>query len=203
MKKNQDILIDLLRMSAEVFPEQNNQIEEKAIMLFNEYYKAEEGKEKTITMHTVKCILPCIAFYKAVIACANQQQQAYLLIERYFTKKCEATAKKIQKLCRIPFVYKLVPHIMADVIHKYFGVKSGFEMKEQTVGGGVCHIDIVKCPYFLMCSMYGCPELTSVFCNSDDVTYGNMHPKLSWERTKTLGKGNDCCNFILKVKKNK
>lgn len=24
----------------------------------------------------------------------------------------------------------------------------------------------------------GCPELTTVFCNTDDCCYGNMHPKL-------------------------
>ena len=41
-----------------------------------------------------------------------------------------------------------------------------------------------------------------VFCNADDVAYGNMHSKLSWERKKTLGRGNDCCDFILKIKNN-
>lgn len=29
--------------------------------------------------------------------------------------------------------------------------------------------------------------------------YGNMHPKLKWGRTKTLGRGNDCCDFKLTV----
>lgn len=33
---------------------------------------------------------------------------------------------------------------------------------------------------------YGCPELTQFFCKSDDICYGNLHPKLVWARNKTL-----------------
>lgn len=30
--------------------------------------------------------------------------------------------------------------------------------------------------------------------------YDNMHPQLLWHRTKTLGRGDDCCDFCLKLK---
>lgn len=200
MKQYEDILGDLLNMSESFFPQQIHQIEEKSRTLFDEYCKQEEGKAKEITMHTVRKIFPCIAFYKAVIECTRQQEKAYTILNQYFTRECEIVAKQLQKLCRIPFAYRLVPRIMAGVIHRTFGEKSGFEMKDYSVSGNICHIDMIKCPYFSICSAYGCPELTTVFCNADDVAYGNMHPKLSWERKKTLGRGNDCCDFILKVK---
>lgn len=195
-----DIIGDLLHMSEKAFPEQKDNIEEKARKLYAEYCKQEEGKPKEITMHTVRKIFPCIAFYKAVTECTNEPKQAYQVIDDYFTKSCEAYAKKLQKLCRIPFAHKLVPRIMAVIIHKSFGVKSGFEMIDRDIKGKKCHIDMVKCPYFSTCVQYGCPELTTVFCNSDDVAYGNMHPRLSWERKKTLGRGDDCCDFILRIK---
>ena len=44
----------------------------------------------------------------------------------------------------------------------------------------------------------GCPELCHCFCDSDDITDDGLHPKLYWHRTKTLGRGNDCCDFCLK-----
>lgn len=200
MNQYEDILGDLLNMSESVFPQQIHQIEEKSRKLFDEYCKQEEGKAKEITMHTVRKIFPCIAFYKAVIECTSQKEKAYAIINQYFTRECEIVAKNLQKLCRIPFAYRLVPRIMAGVIHRSFGEKSGFEMIDHSVRGKICHIDMIKCPYFLLCSTYGCPELTTVFCNADDVAYGNMHPKLSWERKKTLGRGNDCCDFIQKIK---
>lgn len=199
MKQQEDILVDLLYMSEKVFPEQKKQIEEKTRALFVEYCKREEGKTKEITMHTVKKIFPCIAFYNAVIECTKKKEQAYSIIDEYFTRESKAAAKKLQKLCQIPFVYKFVPRIMAGVIHRNFGVKSGFEMIDHKGKGNTCHIDMTKCPYFSSCSIYACPELTTAFCNADDVAYGNMHPNLSWQRKKTLGRGDDCCDFILKI----
>ncbi len=196
----ENVIGDLLKISERVFPEQKKSIEEKTKALYDEYCRQEADKPKEITMHTVRKIFPCIAFYKAVIECTNEPKQAYAIINEYFTKSCEAYAKKLQKLCRIPFAYKLVPRIMANVIHKSFGERSGFEMVEHNVKGKKCHIDMVKCPYFSTCVEYGCAELTTVFCNSDDVAYGNMHPRLSWERKKTLGRGDECCDFILRVK---
>ena len=41
---------------------------------------------------------------------------------------------------------------------------------------------------------------TMAFCDGDDAGYGNLNPKLFWGRTKTLGRGNDCCDFLLYYK---
>ena len=65
----------------------------------------------------------------------------------------------------------------------------------------MCHIDMIVCPYFSNCVKYGCTELGTAFCDSDDISYGNMHPKLFWGRTKTLARGNECCDFILEIRK--
>ncbi len=29
------------------------------------------------------------------------------------------------------------------------------------------------------------------FCDADDICYGDMHPRISWNRTKTIGYGDD------------
>jgi hypothetical protein len=40
------------------------------------------------------------------------------------------------------------------------------------------------------CEKYGYPELTQYFLVTQMISvYGNMHPKLVWARTKTLGRG--------------
>lgn len=43
---------------------------------------------------------------------------------------------------------------------------------------------------------WNCPKL----CRADDICYGNMHSKLHWGRTKTLGLGGDCCDFRLTIR---
>ncbi|MFR8978560.1 MAG: L-2-amino-thiazoline-4-carboxylic acid hydrolase [Christensenellales bacterium] len=62
---------------------------------------------------------------------------------------------------------------------------------------------IWKCPYHDTCVQYGCPELCSCFCDSDDITYDGLHKNLVWRRTKTLGRGDDCCDFCIRVQKEK
>ena len=54
--------------------------------------------------------------------------------------------------------------------------------------------DISECFYLNMLTAYGAPELTAHFCRGDDVQFGNI-PGVAWERTKTLGRGDDRCNF--------
>ena len=59
---------------------------------------------------------------------------------------------------------------------------------------------MLVCPYFETCKKYGCPELTRFFCKSDDITYGNLHPRLVWHRTQILGTGGECCDFRLFIR---
>lgn len=150
--------------------------------------------------HTREKIYPTISFYKAVSEIIGSQEEAYRLIADAFHSGAKKSNTRIQWLCKIPFIYKLVPMIMTKIIHKVFGEKSGFQMIEHQKRKGTCHIDMKFCPYYSNCLKYDCPELGTVFCDADDIAYGNMHPKLVWGRTKTLARGDDCCDFILNIR---
>lgn len=54
---------------------------------------------------------------------------------------------------------------------------------------------VLRCPYVQFCREYGCPEIITVFCDSDDVSFGSIHPRLKWCRTKTIGRGDELCDF--------
>ena len=89
---------------------------------------------------------------------------------------------------RIPGLYKKVPGIFATKTPKFFGSPAGFEANEIRTTGDVWRIDMTRCPYHDECVNYGCPELCHCFCDSDDITYDGLHPKLVWHRTKTLAR---------------
>ena len=36
---------------------------------------------------------------------------------------------------------------------------------------------MTKCPYHDACVHYDCPELCPCFCDSDDITYDDLHPE--------------------------
>ena len=45
------------------------------------------------------------------------------------------------------------------------------------------------------------PALCRCYCDSDDISYAGLHPRLIWHRTKTLGRGDDRCDFCMKIVK--
>ena len=87
---------------------------------------------------------------------------------------------------------------------KSFQEEAGFVYRFPECGENVAAFDIIKCPYLETCKKYNCAELVPAFCDSDDTTYGNMHPCLIWKRTGTIGRGDACCDFrlFLEDKKN-
>lgn len=55
--------------------------------------------------------------------------------------------------------------------------------------------NIDRCFYLDILTVYGAPELTPLYCRLDDLLYTAWSPSIKWERTKTLGRGDDCCDF--------
>ena len=157
---------------------------------------AAAGKEKRF--HLENQILPGIAAYETLQSVMSKEE-ALQTVHGYVEQKAWRMKRLLLKLMRIPGLYRRVPGIFARETPKLFGETAGFAARERQTTGGVWRIDMTKCPYHDACVHYGCPELCHCFCDSDDITYDGMHPKLYWHRTKTLGRGGDCCDFCLKI----
>ncbi len=149
-------------------------------------------------MQHLEQILPCIAFYEVLLQKEGSQESALKIYEGWCFHKIEKIAKVIPVAMKIPGLYKKTPAIMKILLNKTFGKAAGFEYCEKQIENGFA-ADMLVCPYVVTCRKYGCPELAQFFCKSDDIMYGNMHPKLIWGRTKTLGMGAECCDFSLYI----
>lgn len=78
----------------------------------------------------------------------------------------------------------------------------------RTVGEGKCEVicdtpeytefHVKSCRFLELTKELNCPEICSVFCELDTLMYTDMHPKLSYNRDKTLYAGDDCCNFSMR-----
>lgn len=134
-------------------------------------------------------ILPGIAVYETLQT-----------VHGYVEQRAWKLKKAFLKLMRIPGLYRKVPGIFCKETPKLFGETAGFAAREIQTSGGVWRIDMTRCPYHDACVRYGCPELCPSFCDSDDITYDGLHPKLAWRRTQTLGRSGDCCDFCLRIK---
>ena len=143
-------------------------------------------------------LLPCIAFYETLQEITGSKEFALDFIGKWAFVEAEKLIPIAQTIMKLGF-YKKMPDLCEMLLHKMFGADAGFDSRE-VPGAKKFARDMTVCPYFETCKKYGCPELTQFACKADDITYGNLHPKLVWARTQTLGMGGECCDFRLYLK---
>ncbi len=151
---------------------------------------------KGVHMHTDSRILPSAAIYltvKDVIGIDN----AYRVIENAAVQKCRSIEKKLRKLMKLPGMQSLFLKAWDPMTKKLFGSGNGFQNVFYPKKKGEYRMDVTACPYCRYFTELGCPELTKIFCENDERIYGNL-PGLAFERTGTLGKGADRCDFCLR-----
>jgi len=201
MKRNCKFLKMLQPFILEKYgPEKTEIIMEKARNRYEEIVRENIHEPKKMYMHTRERIYPGIASFDAMVSEGISRQDATELLIYYYRKSSEKMAVWVRRLAALPGMYKRIPALFEKLTHKMFGEDSGFRAIYYDTPKTEMKIDMTFCPYFEICKKYGCPEIVPAYCESDDVCYGNMHPGLVWGRTKTLGKGGDCCDFRIKVK---
>lgn len=184
----------------ERFPEREAVLNFAFEKRLNELRSEHAGASKKRLRHLESQIIPGIAIYET-LQTVMPKDEALNAVHGYVEERAYRLKKTFLQLMRIPGLYKKVPGIFAKQTPKFFGNSAGFEANEIRTTGGVWRIDMTRCPYHDECVRYGCPELCRCFCDSDDITYDGLHPNLVWHRTKTLGRGDDRCDFCMKVMK--
>ena len=187
------------KTAAARFPVQAEQLNAAFFARLQALRQDNAGATKEKQRHLENQILPGIAAYET-LQTVMPKDEALETIHSYVEQKARRQKKLFLRLMRIPGLYKKVPGIFSEQTPKLFGVTAGFASRDIQTTGGVWRIDMTKCPYHDASVHYGCPELCHCFCDSDDITYDSLHPKLYWHRTKTLGRGGDCCDFCLKLR---
>ena len=196
MKKS--YLTAAFQKTAKKFPEQAEVLNAAFDTRLSQLLRENAGASPEKLRHLESQILPGIAAYET-LQTVMPRERALQTVHSYVERRAWRLKKIFVRLLRIPGLYRKVPAIFAEQTPKLFGTAAGFAATDIQTTGGVWRVDMTKCPYHDACVQYGCPELCRCFCDSDDITYDGMHPKLVWHRTKTLGRGGDCCDFCLKI----
>ena len=198
MKKNY-LVTAFQKTAAQRFPEQAERLNWALEKRLAELWEENAGATPEEKFHLESQILPGIAAYQ-VLQTVLPREEALATLHGYVEERAWKLRKGILGLMRIPGLWRRVPGLFAKGTRKFFGSAAGFAARELEVTGAVWRIDMTKCPYHDACVRYGCPELCPCFCDSDDITYGELHPRLLWRRTETLGRGGGRCDFCLKIK---
>ena len=191
MKRKETYLSrDFRETAAQRFPAQAKQLNTAFDMRLSALLAENAGASKEKQYHLKRQILPGIAAYETLQR-VMPKEEALQTVHGYVERLARTSHKQLAALLHIPGLYRLVPGVFVKSTRSVFGPAAGFASKELQAGNGVWRVDMMKCPYHDTCAEYGCPELCRCFCDSDDISYAGLHPKLIWERSMTLGRGND------------
>lgn len=169
-------------VAQKIFDEQNNILDKIFLNAFN--------KTKNQLKTLKNTILPRIALYKALnnygfsMEDSNNHMKNYML--NYIAKSKHNSMVKMEK---VPGFYSLYSKIFLKIIRK-----TDLQQSKQKHDAKSFDVTITKCLWHQACVENECPELCRLFCDVDNITYGELN-KIGFTRTQTLGYGGDCCDF--------
>lgn len=183
-------------MDKELPKDQSDDLWRKATERLEEYLVRYRSLPKGVRTHTDKRILPAAAVYLTLKEVTGQEK-AYGIIENAAVSGCAEIEKKLKALMKLSGMRSLFVRIWDPMTKNLFGPGNGFGNVFYPKKKNEFRMDIVACPYCRYLTELGCPELTRIFCDNDERIYGHL-PGLKFERTGTLGKGADRCDFSIR-----
>lgn len=169
-------------VAQKIFDEQNYILDKIFLNAFN--------KTKNQLKTLKNTILPRIALYKALnnygfsMEDSNNHMKNYML--NYIAKSKHNSMVKMEK---VPGFYSLYSKMFLKIMRK-----TDLQQSKQKHDAKSFDVTITKCLWHQACVENECPELCRLFCDVDNITYGELN-KIGFTRTQTLGYGGDCCDF--------
>ena len=151
---------------------------------------------KGVHVHTDSRILPSAAIYLSLRDVIGREK-AYRVIEDAAVRTCAGIEKILQNMMKLPGMQSLFVKVWDPLTKKVFGAGNGFQNTFYPKKKGEYRMDVTACPYCRTFTELGCPELTRIFCENDERIYGHL-PGLIFERSGTLGKGAERCDFCIR-----
>ena len=164
--------------------------------ILNELIKNIKGKSENQKKTLIQTILPRIALYKAMLKDSLSNEDVYQHMQRYMID-IVARQKHLSmvKMEKVPGFYLIYSKIFLRVVRN-----TDLWESEQRYDKDSFDVTMKKCLWHTACVENDCENLCHLFCDVDNVTYGELK-KLRFSRTKTLGYGNECCDFHFYKKK--
>lgn len=151
---------------------------------------------KGVRFHTDNKILPAAAIYLTLKEHIGQPE-AYQVIEEATFDTADNAGNKLAAVLRVPGMRSPFVKAWDPLTRKMFGENSGFKNVFYPKKKDEYRMNVVSCPYFRYFSELGCPKLTKISCGADDHVYGDL-PGLKFERTATIGRGGERCDFCIR-----
>jgi len=150
--------------------------------------------QRALRMHLMKNILPGLALYQILREEGISQDAALEVVDRIFEIRVEAKRKRMLWAGRFELFYHLMRWSTRAMMRINYP-SAGWQVEWLEVSPERVAFNIHRCFYLEALSSYGAAELTSSFCRGDELVYRDVSRHLRFERTQTLGRGDQVCDF--------
>ena len=179
-------------------PEEAERIWKRSLARLAKIYQRYPDLPKAVSLHTDAFIFPAAAIYLSIKELSSEE--AYDIVKKVMRTISTKRGGQLKKMMKIPGFRSFFLSMWEPVSRKMFGKGAGFENVFYPKVKGEFRMDITACPYHKYLTELGCPEINSLFCDSDVYSYGDL-PGIRFIRTKTIGSGGDLCDFKLVMDK--
>ena len=135
-----------------------------------------------------------MALYQVLQENGVEMEQALSEVDRMMYAAIAPLRKPLEWIGRFPIFFTLLRKLTPDFTHRNFP-HAGWEIEWVENSDQSVAFNMHTCFYLEIFKEYGAPELTLVFCRLDDLIYEELSPHVRWERTGTLARGDDVCDF--------
>ncbi|MEA3441735.1 MAG: L-2-amino-thiazoline-4-carboxylic acid hydrolase [Chloroflexota bacterium] len=144
--------------------------------------------------HLHNQILPGLALYQVLREEGQAVEVALSTVERLVDEARRGKRLPIVVLGRLPIFYQVLRRMTPNFLTRNFPAR-GWEIEWVEDSESSLAFNMRSCFYLEIFQSYGAPELTLVYCKMDDLLFDDVSPYVRWERTGTLARGDDVCDF--------
>lgn len=175
--------------------EKGRKIYQETDDIFSELEAEADYKDNAVIREHIQMkLLPPMAYYKALLFEGFDKDASLDLVRKETQKTAEEKKAAMAKMARLPFAYSIYRMCVKKFMMKNFP-SAGWKTEWVRCDGKEIHFNLHSCIYWDMCRKYDCPELCTVYCENDTISFSGLLPKIRFERSGTLGNGADYCDF--------
>lgn len=189
-RKNRRVKSVLPFMREHLSQEQIDRVLDAAETLYNGYLSQDIPKGER--MHA-ESVFRNVALYQAL--CAEiDQQDAYDVVASGMYSVADKAGRLLDRITRLPGMAGAFMRLFEHMVEKTFGDAADFRKDVLVKTPREFRFNMTRCPYVKYHAQCGCPELCAISCITDEHSYGAM-TRVAFERTQTLGRGGEVCDF--------
>lgn len=153
-------------------------------------------RQRALRWHLQQNILPGIAAYQILKNHLGSREAALAVMDAFIAAFMETAPPRRQMalLKRLPAKFAIFRPIVRWTMRQNYPPE-GWEMEWVEDSDKRIAFNVHRCFYLDYFFLHDVPELTATFCRGDDLLFADLPSEIVWERTKTLGRGDACCNF--------